>query len=147
MAQRPLGCAAMKSSTVFLARYIGVFSVIECGWMLLNRDAAMAVVADILQSPTWTFTYGLISLALGLAIVVGHNVWRGGVAPVTVTLLGWLILIRGVVLESIDPNTAQRALNLLRFAPFHDSYLVVVLVLGACLALAGYWPRRSKQAA
>lgn len=32
-------------------------------------------------------TCGLISLGLGLVVVVGHPVWRGGVMPVVVTLI------------------------------------------------------------
>ena len=30
-------------------------------------------------------------------MIVGHNVWSGGPLPVTVTLLGWLIFLKGLV--------------------------------------------------
>jgi hypothetical protein len=32
---------------------------------------------------------GLISLSAGLAIVLAHNIWSGGVLPVVVTICGW----------------------------------------------------------
>jgi hypothetical protein len=30
----------------------------------------------------------VITLVIGLALVVGHNVWSGGALPVTVTVVG-----------------------------------------------------------
>jgi hypothetical protein len=44
----------------------------------------------------------------GLAIVIGHNVWSGGALPVIVTLFGWIILIRGVVLLFPSPSAKIR---------------------------------------
>jgi hypothetical protein len=132
----------MRPTTLFLARYLGVFAVIECGWMLLCRDAALALINAILRDPTWTFTYGLISLATGLAMVIGHNIWRGGALPVAVTLLGWLILLRGVVLQTISPAVSERVFDALQSQPAYDGYLLAVLALGAWLAAAGFWPRQ-----
>src|SRR5690348_14216277 len=39
--------------------------------------------------------------AAGTALVIGHNVWSGGVLPVVVTLLGWLTLIKGIALMAM----------------------------------------------
>jgi hypothetical protein len=33
--------------------------------------------------------YAIISLAVGVAMILGHNVWSGGALPVVVTLVGW----------------------------------------------------------
>jgi hypothetical protein len=43
------------------------------------------------------FSCAVISLAAGFAMIIGHNVWSGGALPITVTLVGWLILARGLV--------------------------------------------------
>jgi hypothetical protein len=34
----------------------------------------------------------------GPTIVLGHNVWRGGLPPVVVTVMGWFFLFRGLLL-------------------------------------------------
>jgi hypothetical protein len=49
-----------------------------------------------------------IAVTAGLAIVIGHNVWSGGALLVIVTLLGWIILIRGVVLLFLSPSAKIR---------------------------------------
>jgi hypothetical protein len=136
----------MRQTTLFLARYLGVFAVIECGWLLLDRDAGVAMVRGILRSPELAFTYGMISLAVGLAMVIGHNLWRGGALTVVVTLLGWLILLRGIAMQAIGADAAQRLFETLQSQPLYDGYLLAVLALGLWLAVAGFWPRRSDKA-
>jgi hypothetical protein len=48
--------------------------------------------------------YAIISLVVGVAMIVGHNVWSGGVLAVFVTLVGWLILLKGVALLVLSPD-------------------------------------------
>jgi hypothetical protein len=56
-----------------------------------------------------------IAVTAGLAIVIGHNVWSGGALPVIVTLLGWIILIPGVVLLFFA-SAKLRFFEMFRFA-------------------------------
>jgi vacuolar-type H+-ATPase subunit I/STV1 len=128
----------MKSNTAFLARYIGAFTIIETVLMFMYRTNAQQRIYDVLYDRALAFTYGLITLAIGLAIVTTHNVWRGGVLPIMVTIVGWLLLIRGVVLQVIQPELAQTVLNTLRFEPLYYAYLLIPLALGAYLFIAGW---------
>ena len=132
----------MKSNTVFLARFIGAFTLIETVLMALFREQAVQRVYDVLYDRALAFTYGLITLGLGLAVVSAHNLWRGGVLPVLVTLVGWLLLIRGVVLQVVTPELAQTALRSIAFEPYYYAYLAIPFVLGAYLLLAGSTARR-----
>ena len=68
----------MKSNTVFLARYIGAFTIIETILLILYHTQAQQRIYDVLYDRALGFTYGLITLAIGLAIVTTHNAWRGG---------------------------------------------------------------------
>src|SRR5260370_38753266 len=47
---------------------------------------------------------GLFALVAGLAMVIGHNRWSGGVLTVVVTVLGWLTLIKGVAIVAAPPH-------------------------------------------
>lgn len=136
----------MKSKTVFLARFIGAFILVEAALMALFREHAVQRIYDVLYDRALAFTWGVITLGLGLAIVCGHNVWRGGLLPVVVTLVGWLLLIRGVVLQVITPELAQSALKTISFEPYYYAYLALPLALGAYLLLAG-WTGRGPLAA
>jgi hypothetical protein len=51
----------------------------------------------LLRSRDLMLIAGSFNLASGLAIVLGHNVWSGGALTVVVTLIGWLVALRGVV--------------------------------------------------
>jgi vacuolar-type H+-ATPase subunit I/STV1 len=132
----------MHRNTVFLARFIGAFTIIETVLMLVYREHAQQRIYDVLYDRALAFTYGLITLAIGLAMVTAHNVWKGGLLPVVVTIVGWLLLIRGIVLQVITPELAQKALQTLSFEPFYYAYLIVPLVLGAYLFIVG-WTSRS----
>jgi len=132
----------MKSNTVFLAKFIGAFTLVETILMVLFRDHALQRIYDVLYDRALAFTWGVVTLGLGLAIVCGHNVWRGGLLPVVVTLVGWLLLIRGVVLQVVTPELAQSALRTISFEPYYYAYLAIPLVLGAYLLLAGWTGRR-----
>lgn len=63
--------------------------------MFLNHDLFPEVVHQIQNSFPLIIVAGVIALAAGLAIVQTHNTWSGW--PALVTLLGWLLVIGGVL--------------------------------------------------
>ena len=85
------------------------------------------------------FVVGVITVAAGLAMLLGHNARSGGVLPVVVTLTGWLMLIKGSMLLFLSPEGLYGTL----IAGFHFEqlfyfYMAVVLILGSCLTYAGF---------
>jgi hypothetical protein len=65
----------MSRLTVFLARFIGLFTVLLVVALLVRGSGSVeTAVAD---GPVM-LTYAIISLAAGLAVILGHNVWSGG---------------------------------------------------------------------
>ena len=74
----------MSTLTIYLARLIGLSAVLLAAALLVRGNALiMATVAD---GPVM-LVYASFSLAAGLAIILGHNVWSGGTLPVIVTLV------------------------------------------------------------
>ncbi len=47
---------------------------------------------------------GIFTMAAGIAVVIGHNVWSGGALPVSVTVLGWMMLVKGIALMVLPPR-------------------------------------------
>ena len=66
--------------------------------------------------------YAAFSLAAGLAIMLGHNVWSGGTLPVIVTLVGWLIFAKGLVLLLVTPETWALLLERIRYTEHSSLY-------------------------
>ncbi len=125
----------MSRLTVFLARFIGLFTVLVVA-ALLVRGSAM-VEAAVANGPVM-LVYALISLAIGLALVLGHNVWSGGALPVVVTLVGWLILAKGLLLSFVTPEALTRLFERMQYGEHYYLYILPSLVIGLYLIWAGF---------
>jgi hypothetical protein len=121
--------------TVFLARFIGLFTILLLLGLLVRGSAIVeAAVAD------WPvmLVYAIISLAIGLAMILGHNVWSGGALPVVVTLVGWLILAKGLLLLSLTPEVLTRVFGRMQYGEHMYLYFAPALVVGIYLTWAGF---------
>jgi len=86
-------------------------------------------------------TFGMVFLTAGLAIVLGHNVWPGGALPVVVTVVGWLLLIRGLILLFLSPEAAVGIFAGLHFEHLFYLYFAVSLTVGVYLTYGGFSSR------
>jgi hypothetical protein len=143
----------MPAATKYLARLIGLFCIVA-GLAMIGRRQEMVAAVDVLtHTPTLLLLVGLIALGVGLAMVLAHNVWSGGLLPVVVTLIGWLILLRGLVLLFLPAAMVATLFEALHFARLLYLYASIALVLGIYLAMAGFrsaslpaaTPRRAKR--
>ncbi len=83
-------------TSIFLAQLLGPLFVIVGASVLFNPGAFRTLAAEVIRSVTLVYLFGLMDFAAGLAIVLTHNVWLLH-WPVLITLIGWLLLIRGAV--------------------------------------------------
>jgi len=125
----------MPRLTVFLARLIGLSTILLLAGFLVRVSAVVEVtVAD---APVM-LTYAILCLAGGLAMVLGHNHWSGGALPVVVTLVGWLILAKGLLLLFLTPEALTRVFAQMHYGEHMYLYFAPALVLGICLTWAGF---------
>src|SRR5262249_55803255 len=111
--------------------------------MVVHKQATVELMTDIVRNAPELFISGVIGVAAGLAIVLGHNVWSGGVLPVIVTLTGWLILVKGVFLLVLSPEgTYQFFVSGFHYERFFYLYTAIPLVLGIYLTYAGFARQR-----
>jgi len=125
----------MSRLTVYLARSIGLFTVLLVAGLLARGGAVIETTAA--DGPVM-LSYAIISLAIGVAMVVGHNVWSGGALPVVVTLLGWLILAKGLLLLVLSPEALTSMMQQMRYGEHYLAYLAPALVIGVYLTWAGF---------
>ena len=84
------------------------------------------------------FVAGLITLSIGLAIVLGHNIWSGGVLPVVITLFGWIQLIRGLIFLLAPPDALASLSEHMDFEKFLPIAAAIALILGFYLTFMGF---------
>jgi hypothetical protein len=90
------------------------------------------------MSPRTIYLGRLIGLYCGLAIILGHNVWSGGALPVVVTLVGWISLIKGLILLFLPPASALVYFEALHYGQFFYAYMSVTLIIGIYLTFSSF---------
>jgi len=125
----------MSRLTIFLARLIGLFTVLLVATLLMRGSA---IVEPAVTNDPLMFTYAIISLSIGLAMVLGHNVWSGGALPVIVTLVGWLILAKGLLLLFLTPEVLTQLFERMQYGAHIYLYVAPSLVIGLYLTWAGF---------
>jgi hypothetical protein len=80
----------------------------------------------------------VLGLAGGLAMIIGHNIWSGGALPIVVTLVGWLMAIRGAGLLALSTNATMKLFEALRYEQLFYFYMGATLLLGLYLTYAGF---------
>ncbi len=125
----------MSRLTIFLARALGLFMILlAVGFWLRGGAGVEASVGN----GAVLLSYAIISIAMGVAMVVGHNVWSAGFLPLVVTLIGWLILAKGLVLLVVSPDALVDAMNQMHYMQHFQVLLLPAFVIGLYLAWAGF---------
>jgi hypothetical protein len=128
----------MSALTIFLAKLLGLYCVIVAVTMMVNRRTMIDAAHALIRSPPSVLLAGVIAIGVGLGLVIGHNVWSGGALPVVVTIVGWVSLIKGVVLLALPQGQMAKLYELLRYERFYLAYAGVTLVLGLYLTFAAF---------
>jgi hypothetical protein len=131
----------MSPRTTFLSRLLGLYLILISLAMATHRQATVESMTALMHNPPVLFVIAVIAVAAGLAMVLGHNVWSGGVLPVVVTLTGWLLLLKGALLLFLSPEAASGVfLAGLHYEQFFYPYTAFALFLGIGLTYGGFRP-------
>ena len=128
----------MSSLTIFLGKFFGLFCLLVCTVLMARPRASLAAIAAMMESPGLLLVTGTVILAGGVAMVVGHNVWSGGALAVTVTVLGWLTLLKGIALIATPPHALGAFYRALRYPAWFRLYMAVALLFSAWLTVIAF---------
>jgi hypothetical protein len=125
----------------YIARLMGpVLLIIGIGMimgMLTEGEGYSSLLKEFIGSRALIFVTGGLALLAGLAVVNAHNLW----VPdwrVIVTVLGWLLIVRGIsnlvfpaVVQTLGDRMIASHAGVLAGAAF-------TIVIGAILSVMGY---------
>jgi hypothetical protein len=124
-------------TSIFLAKLLGPILLVAGIAMLVNRRGLDAIAQELWGSPLLLLLLGIIDFAVGLAIVLTHNVWVAD-WRVIITLLGWLLMVRGAV-RMLTPEQAKAlGTKLLKNSTVICANLGATIALGVVLSSFGY---------
>jgi hypothetical protein len=63
--------------TIFIARLVGCYCVVVALAMLARRRETIATINAMVDDPGVIMLAGVIALAGGLAVILGHDIWWG----------------------------------------------------------------------
>lgn len=120
--------------SMLLAQALGVMYLAVGLGMLLSGDYYKKAIQDMVKDAGTLYLGGVMALMIGFFMVTFHNVWEGW--PILVTLIGWLALIKGLVILIFPKMMMDWSAKMMK----HMSNLSwVVLVLGAVFTYFGFF--------
>ena len=125
------------SAPVYIARLAGPILVVIGVGVLLNLQHYVALTEEAVRSPTLIYIAGLLALTGGLAMVNAYRAWTGD-WRVVVTVLGWLMVIGGVMRIVLPRLTAGLATAIYSGSLAMTIAGVIILVVGGYLSFEGY---------
>jgi hypothetical protein len=143
------------NTSKYIARLMGpVMLVIGLGMaagLLMEGAAYTSLLKEFIASRALIFITGILALTAGLAIVNTHNLWVRD-WRVIVTILGWLLVLRGVMLLIFTSVVQTLGDRVLAAQSGIVAGAAITFVIGAILSIMGYedlWnaPARRQSAA
>ena len=128
----------MPAMTVYLSRLVGVVALVIAAAMLADRATVIATVAHFADDRPALLLLGMFRVICGAAIVLIHNVWTKGLWPLVITLVGWSLLVRGVMNLFVPTDVMIGLAAALHVVDFYYLYAGIPLVLGTYLSLRGF---------
>ncbi|PWB91075.1 hypothetical protein [Methylocystis sp. SB2] len=127
----------MTPLTLFLAKLIGAYALIMSAWMLVRRDVALQMIESVSREPVAIAFVGMIRLVIGLAIVIGHDIWSDTTAAL-VSLIGWITLISGFLTLFLPPQTVRDIFSRMAYETRYPVFALISFALGGALLIAGF---------
>jgi len=125
-------------STYFLGQIIGIIFLVGGLSILFQKKVFVEVVNDIVSNRALLWMMGVISLLGGLLIVLTNNIWYGGFFPFVITLIGWIMILRGIFGMFASHETVSSWTHKLKVIKLSWLYAVIILLVGLYLTLGGF---------
>ena len=124
-------------ASIFIARLLGPLLLLPGIGLVTNPRVFRTMATEVVGSVTLIYLFGLIDVAAGLAIVLTHNVWIAS-WRVLITLIGWLLLVRGAARVLVPDRLMPHAVKLIRNKQLYPVSGAVLVILGLILCYFGY---------
>jgi len=123
-------------ASIFIARIVSVIYFTMGLGMLINSSYYRKAFERMMQESGVLFMGGYMGILLGFMLVTAHNVWVKD-WPVLITIIGWALLIKGIILLTLPGTMIRLTHPLLKGKHFH-TIAVVALILGVVFGYFGF---------
>ncbi|MDY6999863.1 MAG: hypothetical protein SW019_25005, partial [Actinomycetota bacterium] len=135
-----------RDRTRAFARVLGPFIVIVCAAAILRSSDMSTLLADFSANSAWPWVSGSFILIGGLVIVALHQHWHGA-AAIIISVLGWVVVVRGVFLLAFPDTFMSLAGDVTDATALWIAVCGVAALIGAYLTYVGWAPEHHRPAA
>jgi len=125
--------------TRMIARVLGPLFVVTAATTLGRGSDMRALLSGFESNPAWPWVTGAFLFLASLVVIAFHQYWRGA-AAITVTVAGWVLAIRAVILMAFPHAfmaAADAAIGMPALWVSVDAFLGMV---GLYLSYVGWAP-------
>lgn len=119
------------------SRVLGPFLVVVDATAIARASDMQTLLSQFEANSLWTWVTGAFILLFGLFIVAAHQYWRGA-AAIIVSLLGWLITLRGLLLFAFPQAFVAAANSMIGAQAWWIAACVVFALAGCYLTYVGW---------
>jgi hypothetical protein len=124
--------------TLFIAQLFGASLLVVSVAMAFRYDDMMHVLDEFLKDRALLFFAALVSLMVGLLLVLIHNVWTGDLLTIVVTVLGWGLLLRGVIWLFVPGGVLRKLVSSAKKEHVYYVIVFIIFLVGSYLTYSGF---------
>jgi hypothetical protein len=128
------------------ARVLGPFLVIVDVMAVVRASDMRGLLSEFAATSLWPWVTGALIVLFGLIIIAGHQYWRGA-AAIIVSLLGWLVALRGLFMLAFPQTFVSVANNMIGAEAWWRAVCIVFALVGVYLTYVGWAPAPSRPTA
>lgn len=122
---------------LFFAQLFGLYFIIVAIIVFLRGSSLMPAIRELVSNRSILLVLGFVEIMAGLALVITYPTlswdWMGAVA-----LIGWVILIEGVVYVALPSRMVQKMVRWFNRPLWYQTGAALSLVAGIYLAGTGF---------
>jgi hypothetical protein len=127
------------------ARVLGPFLVIVCITAMVRASDTRTLLSAFGANALWPWVAGSFVLVGGLIIIALHQYWRNA-AAIIVSLLGWLVVLRGLLLLAFPATFMSMANSVIGAGALWRTVYICFALIGLYLSYVGWRPAPSRPA-
>jgi hypothetical protein len=122
---------------MILAQILGLYFIIVGLVVIYRRRAIMPAVSRLVANRPLLLVIGLMEILGGLAIVLTYPMFTFNAEGV-ISIVGWVLLIEGVLYFTLPSRKVQRFVRRFNTAQWYRAGGVLSFVIGVYLAGSGF---------
>ena len=108
--------------------------------MIFNREFYKKMFSDFVGNASMLYLGGVMALVVGFLLVTFHNTWVCSPSTI-ITVLGWIALIKGVVILVQPKALISLTKALVASDKFMTIEMVLVIAIGLLFSYYGWCPK------